>query len=474
MALYVHVNVSHFIKRMLFFFGGNFMKWSLFFMLFFVIGGCVKSNKDHVSILNQGFHQDNAQVYMVKLALKEGMEAFIEYTTAQDRFSRYSRLFKGEGEFEISLIGLKPETTYTYIIHSRHKGEIYKTTGHEFTTGMLPEGLPKLKLNQKSTSFKGYILLKAFFNPGSLVLIDDQAEIIWHHLYDTTTVRAFNFSPDGTIISLVDSSTIEMMDMLNLQIQSFDTKIIGIEKLHHDIIEDNGGKIVGLGYSSTFQNLVKSGGHVNDTITGDRILVFSPQEGVTWEWDILDHINPLEFNDINILKSDLAHANSISFDSDSNFLVSFRNLNQVWKIDRETGKVMWKLGENGDFDLEDTNLNFIHQHDVHKNRFGDLMMFDNGFRDRNYSRILSLRYFSGDNTWRPVLNIKLDENHTTFRMGSARFINDSQILVSVPKRHMQLSVMDTEGNIVWNAVMDKTSFRAIFIEPELIDNRKWF
>ena len=46
------------------------------------------------------------------------------------------------------------------------------------------------------------------------------------------------------------------------------------------------------------------------------------------------------------------HVNSVDVDSDGNFLVSSRNTSTIYKIDRATGKIIWRLGgKKSDFKL---------------------------------------------------------------------------------------------------------------------------
>jgi len=366
--------------------------------------------------------------------------------------------------------GPKPDTIAMARING---GKIFSKNG-QFHSGALPDGLPGLTLTKNSYSFEGYILLKTFFDPGALLMIDNNADVVWYHIYDQTTVRAFNFSPDYGILTLKDSSIIEYINLKgNLQRQ-FNTKAVGVERLHHDILMDSAGLTFGLSYTQKIVDLTSKGGLKNDTITGDGIVAISREGDKVWDWNIFDHADPLKDDSINYLKDDWSHANTINQDIDGNLLISFRNLNQIWKINRETGGVVWRAGINSDFTSPSDELDFIHQHDVHINRYGHLMMFDNGSNDRGFSRILSIKLDESKKQWQPVLNLKLDQDHNTFRMGSARYIDDKHILISSPKRHMQISIMDEEGKILWNTVSDKSSFRSIYIDPEIIRHRKWF
>jgi hypothetical protein len=240
------------------------------------------------------------------------------------------------------------------------------------------------------------------------------------------------------------------------------------------LLPDSAGNIIGLSYTQKIADLSSLGGQKNDTIVGDGIVVFDPLGKKVWEWNIFDYADPLQNDTIFYLKNDWSHANALNHAPDGNIIVSFRNLNQIWKIHRSTGDILWKLGINGDFNSNPDYGQFIHQHDVHFDRSGNLMMFDNGMNDRGYSRILSLCFDKYNHKWESVLNLKLDEDHTTYRMGSARFIDDEHILVSSPKRHMQLSIFTIEGEMEWNVSSNKSSYRAIYLEPGILNKKRWF
>jgi len=59
---------------------------------------------------------------------------------------------------------------------------------------------------------------------------------------------------------------------------------------------------------------------------------------------------------------DYFHFNSIAIDpNDSNFIVSARHMNQVYKINRTTGQIMWRFGgSTDDFNLTGNKKYLIH------------------------------------------------------------------------------------------------------------------
>lgn len=90
---------------------------------------------------------------------------------------------------------------------------------------------------------------------------------------------------------------------------------------------------------------------------------------------------------------DFAHLNAVEVDSDGNLLISARHTDTIYKVDRDTGRIIWRLGgTNSDFTLG-PGARFGSQHDVRRHRDGTLTLFDNSDppQIRDHSRALRLR-----------------------------------------------------------------------------------
>ena len=71
------------------------------------------------------------------------------------------------------------------------------------------------------------------------------------------------------------------------------------------------------------------------------------------------------------------HLNSVAMDEDGDLLVSARHTWAVYKIDPETGDVVWRLGgKRSDFELG-PGVRFSWQHDARWRQDGTLSLFDN-------------------------------------------------------------------------------------------------
>ncbi len=103
-------------------------------------------------------------------------------------------------------------------------------------------------------------------------------------------------------------------------------------------------------------------------------------------WHAVDHValsesysKPPKRHD---LPYDYFHVNAIDVDNDGNLLVSARNTHAVYKIDRRTGRILWRLGGKlSDFRMG-RGTRFAWQHDVRRMPNGLIRIFDNGAAPR--------------------------------------------------------------------------------------------
>jgi Arylsulfotransferase (ASST) len=118
---------------------------------------------------------------------------------------------------------------------------------------------------------------------------------------------------------------------------------------------------------------------------------------VLFEWHSVGHVRLIE-SYYHLPRNpdqtyDYFHINTIEVDRDGNYLVSARNTHTIYKINRKTGNIIWRLGgKRSDFELG-RDVRFGWQHDVRRQPDGTLTMFDNEAAPklRRQSRGLVLR-----------------------------------------------------------------------------------
>jgi hypothetical protein len=99
-----------------------------------------------------------------------------------------------------------------------------------------------------------------------------------------------------------------------------------------------------------------------------------------FHWSPFDHflITDIDPSDRTGATVNWTHGNSLDLDGDGNLLVSFRNLNEITKIDTHSGTVLWRMGgRRNQFTFSDADNSFAGQHSVRVSGAGRLMLLDN-------------------------------------------------------------------------------------------------
>ena len=151
---------------------------------------------------------------------------------------------------------------------------------------------------------------------------------------------------------------------------------------------------------------------------------------------------------------DYAHTNSVNLDTDGDFLMSARNTWTIYKIDRETGNIRWRLGGKRSTFRLPAAARFAWQHDAQRRSDGAITMFDNeAFPPiRKFSRALALR---------------LDERARTASIADT-LIHPRRLLAATQGNHQNLpnggamvgwgsqrnlTEFDAAGNLVFSAAL---------------------
>lgn len=135
-------------------------------------------------------------------------------------------------------------------------------------------------------------------------------------------------------------------------------------------------------YNTVQRDLSASGGFANATVLEGVVQEIDIATGnVLLEWHSLDHVDPSESYVPAPSSPDSAydyfHVNSASLDTDGNLLISARHTWTVYKVNRSTGAIIWRLGgKKSDFALG-PGLPFAWQHDAEAVDAATLRIFDN-------------------------------------------------------------------------------------------------
>jgi hypothetical protein len=109
---------------------------------------------------------------------------------------------------------------------------------------------------------------------------------------------------------------------------------------------------------------------------------FDAQKNLIFEWRGIDHfsfdsVDPFWLFDS--ARVDWTHSNALELDYDGNILLSSRHFNEITKISRSTGQIMWRFGGHyNQFTFLNDSLRFYGQHDIRRVGVGHVTLYDNG------------------------------------------------------------------------------------------------
>lgn len=168
----------------------------------------------------------------------------------------------------------------------------------------------------------------------------------------------------------------------------------------HDFQLLPNGHVLLIGYYRTRMNLSQfvPGAYPNALVAGAVIQELDANQNVVFQWRTWDHFtinsyygpygyatNPIALNPV----IDGFHLNSVFMDTDGNLLVSNFGMD-VWKINRQTGQIMWRIGGLANqFSFVGVNpklaLTMFSDHTVTRLANGDILLFCNANQQATYS-----------------------------------------------------------------------------------------
>jgi hypothetical protein len=180
---------------------------------------------------------------------------------------------------------------------------------------------------------------------------------------------------------------------------------------------------------------VVPGGDTAAVVTGLVIQEVDPLDNVYFQWRSWDHfqITDATHLDLTAPTIDYVHGNAIEIDTDGNLMISSRHLDEITKIDRETGDVLWRWGgKNNQFTFIDDTLAFSHQHAIRRIANGHYTLYDNGnYHEPQFSRAVEYQLDQVNKTARLVWQYRADPDVFGGAMGYVQRLENGNTLVSL-------------------------------------------
>ncbi|HZB07559.1 MAG TPA: arylsulfotransferase family protein [Rubrobacter sp.] len=236
----------------------------------------------------------------------------------------------------------------------------------------------------------GYIFVapeKGGAGKGGSMIIDDRGQVVWFHPLRGPYGRTMNFGTQtyqGTDVLTWGQTPGEyvIFDSSYREIASFGAAN-GYNGDHHEFhISPQDTALITI-YNAVPQDLTSVGGRVDSVAWQGIVQELDIQTGeVLFEWQSIDHIGLAETyvtpSEDHYPGIDYFHINSIDVEPDNNLLISARETSAVYKIDRKSGEIIWRLGgKKSDFQMGE-GAQFAFQHDARRLPDGTISIFDNG------------------------------------------------------------------------------------------------
>lgn len=252
----------------------------------------------------------------------------------------------------------------------------------------LPSDFPQLYVSVLADPSPGFIFMSNFGMPGSgiqpyLMILDNNGNPFYYKKM-SEYCSDFKLQPNG-LLTYYDSS-VPCFYGMNSRFAIVDTFTCskGYETDLHELqILPNGHYlIIADDYEKVDMSKIVAGGDTSAIVTGIIIQEIDKNKNVVWQWRSWDHYKITDAtSDVDLTKStiDYVHTNAIEQDSDGNIMISNRHMDEITKINKLTGDIMWRLGgKNNQFQFINDNIGFSHQHDIRRLANGDITLFDDG------------------------------------------------------------------------------------------------
>jgi len=405
------------------------------------------------------------------------------------------------------LAGIRPDTEYT-ARHILDSGEaIEKSEVLRFESGGVPPMFGAYDVIVAPRSKDYGVLLQSSLSQMTTAT-DLAGNLVWFYGGDITSLtrpagagmflgvrQAANEDASMQVVRQFDllGHTVKETNAARVSEQLIAMGLRPITAFHHEARLLPDGKILVLANTEEFFTDKQGAGEVD--VLGDEILVLDQDLNVQWVWDA--------FNFLDISRAaiygetctpqgggcpafyrapqanDWLHGNSVQYTPDGNLLYSSRHQDWMIKIEYDggagNGRILWKLGKDGDFTLEsgDPTEWFSHQHDGQIAPDGTMTVFDNS-NARNaddstaQSRGQSWVLDEVNMLARPALNADLGVY--SFALGSASLLGNGHYHFNAgitPGRPMSHFVeVDKNGKIVYEMTTPGLTYRS-FRLPDL-------
>jgi len=291
-------------------------------------------------------------------------------------------------------------------------------------------------------------------------IYDHDGYLVWYYSPGSPVAIDFKYYPEfGGYSYTTAQQGSQRTVILDANFNSIDTVSPqnNLQDIHDALLLSNGNWLIS---TATYDTMDLSAytfdgtqGSAQTNVRGYGYEEFDPTGNLVNEWNSNDFLSTTETYDFwgyNANSFDYCHGNAYEEDDDGNLLVSYRHLNSIHKLDRQTGAVIWRLGgELSDFTFTN-DAGFSGQHDIRRLSNGYYSLFDNG----NMTGVTrGVVYDLDTNTWTAtkISEYEHPQNYSADAMGSYRILDNGTAIIGygrIFRPAPSATVLDVSDNIL--------------------------
>ncbi len=322
----------------------------------------------------------------------------------------------------------------------------------------LPSTYPQIVVEQFGPTAPGKLFVANFSYPG---ICDAYMSI----LPNSPNPFFYRYSPNNIYDFKVQKSNgkITYCDFVKHKFYMLDTNYVIIDSFYtgngyttdeHDLqILDNGHYLI-LAYDPQIVNMseIYPGGDTAALVIGLIVQELDNNKNVVFQWRSWDYFSILDASNISFTASeiDYVHGNAVEKDIDGNLMISSRNMDEITKINRQNGNIIWRLGgKKNQFTFINDTLGFNRQHDIRRVHNGNITLYDNGnFHNPPFSRAVEYQINETAKTVTLVWEYRNNPRIYAFAMGNVQRLPNGNTIIGWGYTNNALSEVTPQGTKV--------------------------
>ena len=195
------------------------------------------------------------------------------------------------------------------------------------------------------------------------------------------------------------------------------------------------------------------GGKTDAAVVGLVIQELDVDGNVVFQWRSWDYLDEISFTDstVDLTQAvvDYIHGNAVELDFDGNLLISSRNIDEITKIDWQTGDIIWRFGgKKNEFTFVGDPEPFFKQHDIRRVADGYVTIFDNrSGPDSTFAR--AVEYQLDENNMIATQVWEHRSNSMSPAMGNAQRLPNGNTMIGWGSVYPSLTEVKNSGEIAF-------------------------